>query len=206
MHLPAGHTKWLGATPDARGEGTNFAFYTGKDATRVELCLFNKALGAHETAHFDLTAKEEVTGDNGQLLGYIWHGFAKDVGDGQLYGLRVHGPYDPDRRLFYNANKLLVDPCAKAVTSEIHQWEPRHFPSNFEDNGPIMPKARVVDWQKMHRDVAAEGLAEGAIYPHADTNIVELHVKGATILHPDIPEHERGTYSALSHPAFVSWM
>jgi len=205
MELPAGHTKWLGATPDADGRGTNFAFYTSKDATRVELCLFDKAQGANETHHFDLKAKEDVLGDNGQLLGYIWHGHAEGVREGRLYGFRVHGEYNPERRKFFNPNKLLVDPCAKAVTHEIHEWEKRHFPGNFEDNGPIMPKARVVDWQKLHRE-ATDGVPVGALRPHPDTNLLELHVKGATILHPKIVKEERGTYKALSHRAFINWV
>ncbi len=205
MDLPAGHTRWLGATPDSKGRGTNFAFYAGKHATRVELCLFDKAKGENETKHFELKAKEDVRGDNGEVIGFIWHGFAAGVQEGQMYGFRVDGPYDPSRRLYHNANKLLVDPCAKAVTHEIHTWEDKHFPSNFENNGTIMPKARVVDWQKLHREAAAD-IPMGSCYPYALTNTMEMHVKGGTYLNEELPKHERGTFSALANPKFIKWV
>lgn len=200
--LPPGHTQWLGATPDSKRGGTNFVFYTGKDATGVELCLFDKAKGEREKESYALRSREEVHDDHGKLIGYLWNGFAAGVNAGQLYGFRVHGPFDPSRRLFYNASKLLVDPCAKAVTHEIHQWEARHYPDNHVDNADIMPKARVVDWQDLHR----QARSVGSLYAHADTNILEMHVKGATILHPDIPEKERGTYKALGSDAFINWV
>ncbi|MDX1975731.1 MAG: hypothetical protein SFT92_08690 [Rickettsiales bacterium] len=203
MDLPAGSTEWLGATPV--DGGTNFVFYTGASATGVDLCLFDQATGSSETQKFSLTAKDAVTDDNGKTIGYLWHGFAKDVSEGALYGFRVSGPYNPNRRQFFNPNKLLVDPCAKAITHEIHTWEGRHFPSNNEDNATIMPKARVVDWRKLQQEALAD-IPVGALYPHADTNIMEMHVKGATILHPDIPKEERGTYKALGSQAFIDWV
>lgn len=190
--------------------GTNFAFYTSKDATRVELCLFDKAQGANEIpgGHLDFQAKEEVLGNDGKtLIGYIWHGFSPDIHEGALYGFRVHSDkaYDPVNGIYFNPNKLLVDPCAKAVTHEIHDWNPRHFPSNMENDGDIMPKARVVDWLALQRK-ASEAVPHGALYTHPDTNLLELHVKGATWLHPKIPKEERGTYKALSDSSFVNWV
>lgn len=216
--LPPGHTKWLGATPDKEKGGTNFAFYTSRDAEGVELCLFDKAQGARETRRIELAAREEVKGNDGQtIIGYIWHGFARDVHEGQLYGIRVHGPYNPDKGQFFNPYKVLIDPCAKAVTHAIHSWPQAYFhhdwyrksdgrpAMNRDDNAELVPKARVVDWRELHRK-AGEGVKAGALYPHADTNLLELHVKGATIRHPGISENERGTYKALASDAFVSWV
>ena len=203
MELPQGDTKWLGATIDKEKGGTNFAFYTGAAASGAELCLFDKAQGPCNETRYSLTSKEEVRNDEGKLLGYIWNGFAQGVGEGALYGLRVHGLYEPEHGNFHNPQKLLVDPCAKAVTAEIHSWHPSQYPDNEDDNYTIMPKARVVDWQKLQEHAAA---SSGALYSHADTNILEVHVKGATILHPDLPEGERGTYKGLSNPAFIHWV
>jgi isoamylase len=218
MDLPAGHTRWLGATPDNKKGGTNFAFYTSKDAERVELCLFDEKTGTKETGRFELTAKEEVKSNDGKTtIGYIWHGFAKNVKEGALYGFRVHGPFTPEKGQYFNPHKVLIDPCAKAVTGEIHEWDQRHFPHDLQntdngrpvisrhDNAEIIPKARVVDWQGLQKR-ATEGLPIGALKPHADTIIRELHVKGETINHPSIPENERGTYKALSSDEYIAWV
>jgi isoamylase len=218
MYLPAGQTDFLGATPHKKEGGTNFAFYTSKDAQRVELCLFDKETGTRETGRFDLTAKEDVKGDDGKTtIGYIWHGFAKGVEEGALYGFRVHGPFNPEKGQYFNPYKVLIDPCAKAVTGEIHKWDQRHFPHDLHkktngkpdisrhDNAGVIPKARVVDWQGLQKRTT-EGLSIGALKPHADTIIRELHVKGETINHPTIPENERGTYKALSSDAYIAWV
>ncbi len=214
--LPAGHTRYLGATLSPDKTGTNFAFYTSKDATGVELCLFDQAAGAVETSRIEFRAKEEVKGDNGELIGYIWNGYAEGVGEGQLYGMRVFGPYNPDKGQFFNPHKLLIDPCAKAVTGEIDSWDQRHFHNDFckkinnradistHDNAEIIPKARVVDWQLLQAR-ATEGLRGGALYPHADTIIAEMHVERDTQL-PEIPKNERGTFRALASEPFIHWV
>ncbi len=198
MQLPAGNTQWLGASYDHQRKGTHFVFYAAASATKVELCLFNES----KETRCELTEKEAVKDASGHVLGYVYNGFASGLGEGELYGFRVHGPYHPDKNQFFNPQKLLVDPCARAVTDEIHQWQPAHYPSNNEDNAAIMPKARVVDWRALQHD----DHRTGALYPHADTNILEVHVRGATILHPDIPEKERGTYKGLCDPAFMQWV
>jgi glycogen operon protein len=218
MYLPAGKTDFLGATPNRKEGGTNFAFYTSKDANRVELCLFDKKTGIQETGRFELTAKEDVKGDDGKTtIGYIWHGFAADVEEGALYGFRVHGPFNPDKGQYFNPYKVLIDPCAKAVTGELHKWDQRHFPHDLHkktngkpdmschDNADAVPKARVVDWQSL-QERTTQGLPIGALKPHADTIIRELHVRGETINHLSIPENERGTYKALSSDEYVAWV
>lgn len=201
MALPAGHTKWLGATPDKERGGTNFAFYAGAAATKVELCLFDQAEGTKERVRYELTAKEEVYGDDGHLLGHIWHGFAQGVQAGALYGFRVGGPYRPEEGYYFNPNKLLLDPMAKAVTGQIHEWEERNFVHNFDDNADIMPKARVVDWQALQQKAAPSG----ALYSLADTIIREIHVKGATKRLKRLPEAIRGKFKALSSSIFIDW-
>jgi glycogen operon protein len=108
MVLP-GHSFPLGATPDTGG--TNFALYS-ENASGVELCLFDQ--DGSETARHRLT---EVTA-------HVWHGYLPGIGPGQRYGYRVHGPYEPDRGLRFNPNKLLLDPYARAIDGAVDWRQP----------------------------------------------------------------------------------
>ncbi|HWE28167.1 MAG TPA: glycogen debranching enzyme GlgX, partial [Polyangia bacterium] len=98
----AGRPFPLGATPDA--DGTNFSLSSGV-ATRVEVCLYDPHEPQREVGRFDLP----------QATDHIWHGYARGVRAGALYGLRVHGPFDPENGHRCNPAKLLVDPYAKSV-------------------------------------------------------------------------------------------
>ena len=178
----------LGAT--LRDEGTNFALFS-ESAERVELCLFDEDGVETRVRLLEVDA-------------YIWHAFVPGVGAGQRYGYRVYGPYDPSQGQRANPNKLLLDPYAKAISGEI-DWDQALFSYNFddpsfrndEDSAAHMVLGVVIDerfdWQ---------GDARLAI-PYNRTVIYEAHVKGLTALHPDIPENERGTYSALAHPSVI---
>jgi isoamylase len=179
----------LGATFD--GSGTNFALFS-EVAERVELCLID---GEGD----DLTEERiELTEEDA----FVWHCYLPSVQPGQRYGYRVHGPWDPDRGLRCNPNKLLLDPYAKATSGEI-DWDQSLFGYNFgdpdsrndDDSGQHMTYGVVInpffDW-------------EGDRSPHVpynETVIYEAHVKGLTQLHPDVPEDLRGTYAGLAHPA-----
>jgi isoamylase len=179
----------LGATYD--GLGTNFSLFS-EAAERVELCLFDDDGTEHRVP---LT----------EVSGYVWHGYAPTIGPGQRYGYRVHGPYDPSRGLRCNPNKLLIDPYAKAIDGELrwgqpvfgYTFEDPDGPPNSVDSAPSVPKCVVAspffEWSEdrhprtpMHRTV-----------------IYEVHAKGLTQLHPDVPEELRGTYAGLSHPAVI---
>ncbi|MBS0376494.1 MAG: glycogen debranching protein GlgX [Proteobacteria bacterium] len=179
----------LGATPTARG--VNFALHSSV-ASGVELCLF-EADGAVRGS----VALPARSGD-------IWHGFipAPLARAGDLYGYRVHGPSDAARGLRCNPAKLLVDPCARAVTGE-----PRFGPALYDggeradlDSAALMPRARIVapafDW----------GADRPPGTPWSETVLYELHVKGFTARHPLVPERLRGTYLGLAEPAVVDWL
>ncbi|MUL77089.1 glycogen debranching protein GlgX [Mycolicibacterium sp. CBMA 226] len=178
----------LGATYD--GVGTNFALFS-EVADRVELCLFD---GEGTETRVVLP----------EVDGFIWHGFLPDVVPGQLYGYRVHGPYDPAAGQRCNPNKLLLDPYAKAIDGEF-QWDQALFSYSFgdedsrndDDSAARMPKSVVVnpffDW----------GTDRPPQRPYADSVIYEAHVKGLTQLHPDIPERDRGTYAGVANPAII---
>ncbi|MFI8520456.1 glycogen debranching protein GlgX [Streptomyces sp. NPDC085481] len=176
--------------------GTNFALWAG-GAEAVELCLFDAA--GTET-------RLELT----ELTHEIWHGFVPGVGPGQRYGYRVHGRWDPWTGARWNPAKLLLDPYARAVDGDfalppevyghVRDWPQQHVADTVRDerdSAPYVPKGVVVqdddDWSDDRRPKT----------PWPDSVIYELHVKGFTARHPGIPEHLRGTYAGLSHPAAI---
>ncbi len=178
----------LGATYD--GAGTNFSLFS-EVAEGVDLCLFDDA-GAERRISLD------------EVDAFCWHAYLPNIGPGQRYGYRVHGPWAPERGLRCNPNKLLLDPYAKAVdrAMEPHRSTFSYDPAdpnvrNDEDSGPHMAKAVVhnpyFDWSTERRPDR----------PLHDSIIYETHVKGFTARHPGIPENLRGTYSGLAHPAAI---
>jgi isoamylase len=182
----------LGATYD--GVGTNFSVFS-EVADGVELCLFDA--DGTETR----IAMEEVSG-------FVWHGYAFGVGPGQRYGYRVHGPYDPAAGLRCNPNKLLVDPYAKSVVGEL-AWGQEVFGYTFGDpDGPPneLDSAAAVPWGVVTNPFFDWGNDRRPSTPWHETIIYEAHVKGLTMLHPDVPEELRGTYAGLSHPAVIDYL
>jgi len=196
MRVEAGSEGPLGATWD--GLGTNFAIFS-QHATKVELCLYD-ATGRRETHRIPLP---EFTHD-------IWHGYFPEVRPGQLYGYRVHGPYEPDAGHRFNHNKLLIDPYARALRGEL-RWHDAMFGYRLgstradlsfdrRDSGPAMPKCIVVD------EAATWGDHSRPRVPFAETIVYEAHVKGMTAMHPDVPEHLRGTFAGLADPRVVEYL
>lgn len=183
----------LGATWD--GSGTNFAIFSA-NATKVELCLFDSR-GRRETARIALP---EYTDE-------IWHGYLPQVRPGQLYGYRVHGPYDPANGHRFNPNKLLLDPYALELQGDL-RWHDAVFGYRIghgredlsfdrRDSAFVMPKCVVVDpavtWGPDLRPDRA----------WAETVIYEAHVKGMTARHPDIPDNLRGSFGGLADPRAI---
>ncbi|MFT7834987.1 glycogen debranching protein GlgX [Saccharothrix sp. BKS2] len=178
----------LGATYD--GVGTNFTLFS-EVADYVELCLFD-ADGAETRVRLP------------EVDGFVHHGYIPGVGPGQKYGYRVHGPHDPGRGLRCNPHKLLIDPYAKAITGEV-EWHESLFgypfgspeERNDQDSAGHVPLSVVVnpffDWANDRPPKT----------PYNETVIYEAHVKGLTMLHPEVPERLRGTYAGLAHPAVI---
>ncbi len=193
MKIRPGSPYPLGATWD--GVGVNFAIFS-EHATKVELCLFDSADATQETARIPLPEQTDM----------VWHGYVPDLIPGQLYGYRVYGPWDPEAGHRFNPNKVVFDPYAKAVgrplrwADELYGYTHGHPEADLEmderDNAAWAPLAAVIDpaftWGDDRRPNT----------PWHNTIIYEVHVKGFTKLHPEIPEHLRGTYSGLaSEPA-----
>ncbi|MBX9811275.1 MAG: glycogen debranching protein GlgX [Burkholderiales bacterium] len=177
-----------GATWD--GEGVNFALFSGH-AEKVELCLFDRK-GQREIQRIELC---ERTGD-------VWHCYLAEARPGLLYGYRVYGPYRPEEGHRFNPHKLLVDPYAKDIIGK-SSWSDDHYGycvgSEHEDlsfdrrdNAAGMPKCMVIDPAFTWGDDRPPRIA------WHDTVIYELHVRGFTRQHPDIPPQLRGTYAGLA--------
>ncbi|HUG13723.1 MAG TPA: glycogen debranching protein GlgX [Thermomicrobiales bacterium] len=187
----------LGAIWD--GRGVNFAMYS-EDATRVDLCLFNAETDRGESERIRLT---EVTA-------HVWHVYVADLEPGQLYGFRVHGPYDPRHGQRFNPNKLVIDPYARAIAGQVNWDVPvfgyrighRDTDLSFDrsDSARGVPKGIVIDPEY---DWEGDRLLRR---PWNETIIYEAHVKGFTARHPEIPEGLRGTYAGLAHPASIDYL
>jgi isoamylase len=183
----------LGATWD--GRGTNFALFSA-NAEKVELCLFDNH-GRRELERIPLPERTED----------VWHGYLNDVAPGQLYGYRVHGPYEPEQGFRFNPHKLLIDPYAKRLAGRL-VWSDAHFAYragghradlSFDrrDNGRGMLKAIVID------EAFTWGEEAGPLIPWEDTIIYEAHVKGLTQLREDVPRGWRGSFRGLAAPAII---
>ena len=190
MDVWPGHPYPLGATFD--GAGTNFSLFS-EVASRVDLCLFDDA---------GVETRVPLT----EVTGHCWHGYLPTVGPGQRYGFRVDGPYDPGAGMRCNPEKLLLDPYAKAIEGNV-RWDEAVFSYKFTDqdgmrndadSAPFMPWSVVInpyfDWDEDRHPRT----------PWHETIIYELHVKGFTARHPEVPEHLRGTYAGLCHPAVIA--
>jgi len=187
----------LGATWD--GKGVNFSVFS-EYADGVELCLFRPDNDQEEYVKIKI---EEVTH-------HIWHVYVPGLKPGQLYGYRVSGPFDPENGHRFNPNKLLIDPYCKALDGEI-RWDDSLFgytigsdeeDLSFDDrnSAAFVPKSVVVDnrfdWEN---DTKPD-------IPYSDSIIYELHVKGFTQLHKEVPNEIKGTYAGLAHPASINYL
>jgi glycogen operon protein len=187
----------LGATWD--GAGVNFALFS-ENATGVELCLFDSPDAQGESRRVPLVERTDL----------VWHAYLPEARPGQLYGYRVRGPYEPQSGHRFNPHKLLIDPYAKAVAGTV-KWDDAAFGYTIgseqadlsfdeRDSAPFIPRCVVVDpafsWGEDARPRT----------PWHKTLIYELHVKGFTKLHPEVPEELRGTYAGLAHPSVVEYL
>ena len=192
-HISAGVPHPLGANWD--GRGTNFALFSA-NATKVELCLFDRA-GRRELERIVLPERSDD----------VWHVYLSHVTPGQLYGYRVHGPYQPEAGHRFNPHKLLIDPYSKQFGGGF-QWTDAHFgyrtgakqeDLSFDrrDNARGMLKSAVLDtahtWSHSRRPKVA----------WEDTIFYEAHVKGLTQRHPELPAETRGTFRGLAERGMI---
>jgi glycogen operon protein len=182
-----------GATWD--GQGVNFSLFS-ESSEGVELCLFDSA-GQNERR---IRIRERTNG--------AWHIYLPDIAPGQLYGYRVHGPYEPEMGLRFNPNKLLLDPYAKVIGRPL-EWADELFGYKVgdtngdvafddRDSAPFAPMAAVADtafdWSGEKRPS----------YQAHEAIIYEAHVRGMTKLHPGVPEEFRGKYAGMASEPVIN--
>ena len=188
MEIWPGKPYPLGATFD--GTGVNFALFS-EVASAIELCLIDDA-GAETRVPMT-----EVDGN-------VWHIYLPGAQPGQRYGFRVDGPYDPASGHRCNPSKLLLDPYAKAIDGMIDGDESlfsyRFADANaFNDADSLghtmlsVVTTPYFDW----------GHDRPPNHEYHDSVIYEMHVKGLSMTHPDVPEAVRGTYAGIGHPAII---
>jgi glycogen operon protein len=182
----------LGASWD--GSGVNFALFS-ENATKVELCLFDSPDATKESQRIPFV---EVTDQ-------VWHAYFPELLPGQIYGYRVHGPYDPEHGHRFNPNKVVLDPYAKLLARGV-RWDDSLFGYKLgeddrtfsdSDSAAFAPLAVVVDTAFTWGDDRPPRT------PWHKTLIYEAHVKGLTMRHPDVPEDLRGTYAGLASEAVI---
>ena len=186
----------LGATWD--GQGVNFALFS-KHADSVELCIFDDN-GRHERQRIVL---RERTND-------VWHCYLPQARPGMAYGYRVHGPYKPEEGHRFNPHKLLVDPYAKDLVGQLRWGDALYgYPVGSKredlaldrrDSAALMPKGRVLETAFTWGDDRCPEV------PWQDMVIYELHVRGFTMTHPEVPDNQRGTYAALGCAPVVEYL
>jgi glycogen operon protein len=181
--------------PTWTGTSTNFSLFS-ENATAVELCLFD------DHGHEERIPVREVTA-------FHWHVELPDIGPGQRYAYRVHGPWDPERGQRFNPDKLLIDPYARAIDGLVDESAASTLPylpggddadleRDDEDDAAAIPKCVVVDdafdWEGVPRPRTP--LSRSVFY--------ELHVKGFTARHPEVREDLRGSFAGLASDAAIA--
>jgi isoamylase len=191
--LEAGEPYPLG--PNWDGLGINFAVFS-HHATQMQLCVFDST-GRREIRRYDFPERTDE----------IWHGYLPNAMPGLVYGLRAHGPYEPQNGHRFNPHKLLLDPYAKGITGTV-RWTDAVFGYRLHspradlsldrrDSAPAMVKGVVTndnfDWSEDRRPDT----------PWSDTVIYEAHLRGLTKLLEEVRPPERGTFAALCHPLVI---
>ncbi|MEM0132845.1 glycogen debranching protein GlgX [Acidiplasma sp.] len=196
-NLKPGHSYPQGAT--VYEDGTNFAIYS-ENATAVSLEFYDTPYDEYPSETIHLKEKD----------GYIWHVFVSGIKPGTLYNYRIDGPYKPELGLRFNKNKLLIDPYARAITSDV-TWnksvygydtdsDQKDLSFSTENDSQFVPKSVVYkdnfDWKGV----------ENPDIPWNNTLIYETHIKGFTKLRADIGENIRGTYSGLGSQKMIDYL
>ncbi len=182
----------LGATWN--GLGVNFAIFS-EHADKVELCLFDSPHAERETCRIKLS----------EYTDQVFHAYLPEIRPGQLYGYRIHGPYTPEEGHRFNPKKIVLDPYAKAVVrvpnfhhSLLDYSDGETNTPSTLDNAAHAPLGAVVDSSFTWGDDRPPGI------PWHKTIIYEAHVKGLTMLHPELPKELRGTYLGLASKPIIS--
>lgn len=182
----------LGATPD--DSGVNFAVYSSV-ADAVELCLFDASGMVSSTHHLPACSDG------------VWHGYLPGCKQGQHYGYRVHGPWQPEAGLRCNPAKLLIDPYCRELAGEF-EWQDAVF-----DYLPGTDVSTICDADSA--DYVPKSVVCGPLetrpgsrprVPWSKTVLYETNVRGYTMRHPDVSHRERGTFAGMRNEQVLDYL
>ncbi len=176
------------------GEKALFSVFS-EHADKIELCLFS----ADEKTETKIPLKKDENN--------VWSVELENIKEGQKYGYRAYGEYAPQKGLYFNPHKLLIDPFARDLTSSLKDHEDQAIKQNNDiDSAYAVPKS-VVAFEHPNDD------AKKYPYLHKkprtkweNTLIYELNVKGFTAQYPEVAEEDRGTFRALSYPIVIKYL
>ena len=200
------------------GEGVTCRVFA-PGATKVEICLFEHCA---ETARY----QEESRLALAEVGDGVWTLYSTEIALGAVYGYRVHGPYRPETGDLFDPAKLLLDPYAKVLT-RTPEWDSSLYSytqpiaqlgAQHGAQGAAAPKKppRRRQTQRSDSDSGQHAALAKVVAalpvktparprtPLRDSVIYEVHVAGATKLHPDVPEELRGTYAGLGSAPFIA--
>lgn len=181
------------------GQGVNFSIFS-ENAVKIELCLFESAESANEYQRIRMPENTDQ----------IWHCYLPDAKPGTIYGYRIYGPYEPENGHRFNSNKIILDPYAKAMCRKVN-WSDEMFGYKIgdteqdlsfdeRDNAAYAPLAVVIDNKFDWKDDKPPKI------PWNKTIIYEMHVRGFTKRHPEIPGVLQGTFAGLASDAAVKYL
>lgn len=177
-----------------QGKKTLFSVFS-EHAQKIELCLFSE----DEKEETKIPLKKDKEN--------IWSVALEGIKAGQKYGYRAHGEFAPEKGLYFNPHKLLIDPFAKDLSSSIKDWEdPAISLTNDTDSAYAVPKSVVVFDNPEEDAKKYPYLHQKPHTPWKDTIIYEANVKGFSAEHPDLPEEIRGKFLAFAHPEVIQYL
>ncbi|MFI3241796.1 MAG: alpha-amylase family glycosyl hydrolase [Alphaproteobacteria bacterium] len=169
--------------------GVLFSIFS-EHAENIDLCLFSD----------DEKSETKIAMAKGEKG--IWSVEIPNIKEGQKYGYRANGEFNPSQCLFFNPNKLLVDPYAKEISDTLRYWDNEALLAyNNTDSANFVPKSVV----KFETDSSSlPYLTKKPSHKLDDVIIYEMNVKGFSALNEDIPEELRGTFLGLAHSSSIN--
>lgn len=177
-----------------QGNKTLFSVFS-EHAEKIELCLFSE----DEKKETRIPLEKDVNN--------IWFVALDNIKVGQKYGFRAYGEFAPEKGLYFNPNKLLIDPFSKELSSTMKDWEePALSLTNNIDSAFAMPKSVVVFDNPKEDEKKYPYLHRKPQTEWKNTIIYEANVKGFSALHPDLAEDERGMFKAFANPQVIQYL
>ena len=199
QRLAAGDSSALGARWD--GEGVLFSVYS-EHAEMLELCVFNES--NHEIQRLSFNHCD--TG--------VWHGYLPGLAPGARYGFRAHGAFDPENGHYFNPQRLLLDPYARAITGG-YRVSPANSVCRFENvDGESPQPMQAFSFAEDNADFVGRSVVladsdkcanSASVFPKPSRRVIyEAHLAGLTALNASIPSELRGKFAGAGRAEIIS--